>query len=297
MKVVFIFIDGLGIGENNLQKNPCSHSKIQLFKFFRHESFPKMVTFDGIVKPIDAQLGVAGIPQSATGQAALLTGLNTAQLLNNHLSGYPNQKLRNILERHSIHIQLINMKKRPAFINVYRPIFFEKGPEALIHFLSVTSIANWKAGLQFFSFDHLRLRQAIYHDFTNRELIKRGYNVPLFTAEMAGRILARSSQNYDFTLYEYFMTDWAGHAQDTNHAVEMLHELERFILAFLNHIVLSETLVILTSDHGNIEDLTLKTHTSNPVPLIVWGDRNADFINLVESIVDVTPAIIRFIKP
>ncbi len=296
MRIVFIFIDGLGVGENELQKNPCAHPEIQLFKFFLNDLFPKTVLFDGMVKPIDAQLGVPGLPQSATGQAALFTGINTAKLLNIHLSGFPNQELRTIIEKHSIHIKLKNIGKRPAFINVYRPIFFEKGPEALVRFLSVTSIANWKAGLQFFSFDHLLSEQAIYHDFTNFELIKRGFHVPKFTAEKAGQILAHSSQKYDFCLYEYFKTDWAGHGQDMTQAVQLLVQLERFIFTFLNDTDLSSTLVILTSDHGNIEDLSVKTHTFNPVPMLAWGTHKEELLTPIESLIDIIPSLIELIK-
>jgi len=124
VRIIFIFIDGLGIGENDLRKNPFAQNRIKLFNFFQSDSFPKKIPYDGIVKPIDAQLGVPGLPQSATGQAALFTGINAARLLNKHLSGFPNKALRQLLEKHSIHVKLKNMGKRPAFINVYRPIRF-----------------------------------------------------------------------------------------------------------------------------------------------------------------------------
>jgi len=296
VRIIFIFIDGLGIGEHDLIKNPCAQNEIKLFNFFQADSFPQKILFDGIVKPIDAQLGVPGLPQSATGQAALFTGMNAARLLNKHLSGFPNKELRQLLEKHSIHVKLKHKGKRPAFINAYRPIFFEKGPEALLRFLSVTSIANWKANLKFFDFNDLRSEQAIYHDFTNIELIKRGYEVPLFTAEQAGQILAIVSQNYDFCLYEYFKTDWAGHAQDLNYAVQILSQLERFIITVLNHTDLSRTTVILTSDHGNIEDLSVHTHTSNLVPLMVWGQYKDQLIAGIESLTDVSPQLLKLIK-
>lgn len=292
MRIIFIFIDGLGIGENDLRKNPFAQNRIKLFNFFQSDSFPKKIPYDGIVKPIDAQLGVPGLPQSATGQAALFTGINAARLLNKHLSGFPNKALRQLLEKHSIHVKLKNMGKRPAFINVYRPIFFEIGPKDLLRFLSVTSIANWKANLKFFDFHDLRSEQAIYHDFTNIELIKRGFKVPLFSAEKAGQILAQASQKYDFCLYEYFMTDWAGHAQDFDYAIQLLSQLEKFITTLLQNTDLSRTLVILTSDHGNIEDLSVKTHTSNPVPLMVWGKQKDGFIARVESLTDVAPQLL-----
>ena len=293
MNVVFIFIDGLGIGEDDLSKNPCAQPGIKLFNFFVSDRFPRKILFDGIVKPIDARLGIPGLPQSATGQTALFTGINAAKLLDAHRSGFPNKTLRELLEQHSIHSTLKKLGKRPAFINVYRPIFFERGPDDLIRYLSVTSIANWKADLKFFELDHLRREQAIYHDFTNIDLIKKGFDLPEFSAEKAGQILARASQKYDFCVYEYFKTDQAGHAQNMDRAKNLLIQLERFILSFLNLIDLSTTLVILTSDHGNIEDISLKTHTKNPVPLVAWGIHKRKLLTKAESLVDVTPAIIK----
>ena len=295
MRIVFIFIDGLGIGENDPVKNPCAHPAIQIVNRFQHDSYPASLPFGGIAKPIDCQLGIAGLPQSATGQTALFTGINAVQLIGDHLSGFPNQRLRELLAVESIFRKFKNMGKFPAFINAYRPIFFKFGPEALIRFLSVTSIMNWKADLHFFNFQELESEQAIYHDFTNRELIKKGFNVPLFTAEKAGQIFARVSQNYDLCLYEYFQTDHAGHAQEMSHAVSLLIQLEKFLFTFLSQTDLSHTLVLLTSDHGNIEDLAVKKHTNNPVPLIAWGNRKDDLLAMTETLSDVTPALIKLI--
>ncbi|HEX9973593.1 MAG TPA: peptidase [bacterium] len=292
MKIVFIFIDGLGIGEFDVMKNPCANPKIRLFNIFQTDTFPKKLPFDGIARAIDAQLGVPGIPQSATGQAALFTGINAVQHVGQHLSGFPNEKLRVLIENHSIFYHLKKMGTHPCFINAYRPIFFEKGPEMLVRYLSVTSIMNWKAGLHFFNFEQLAKRESIYHDFTNLELIKKGYKIPIFTAPEAGRILARESQKYDFCLYEYFKTDWAGHAQNLSEAIALLVHLEQFIITLLQHIDLSQTLVVITSDHGNIEDISVRTHTTSPVPLILWGKGKHDIIDKIDSLIDIAPCLI-----
>jgi len=295
VRVLFIFIDGLGIGEKNDLKNPCAQSGIQLLNNFQSETYPKKVPFDGFVKSIDCTLGVTGLPQSATGQAALYTGINVAKILNRHLSGFPNQKLRDIIAEHSILQRVTAAGKKAGFINGYRQLFFELGPEALIRFLSVTSIMNWKAGLKFFDMDDLRAERCIYHDFTNRELIKKGFQVPEFSSEKAGEILGRESQNYDFFLYEYFRTDRAGHKQDLTKATDLLIQLERFIITVLKQIDLTETLLIITSDHGNIEDISVKTHTKNPVPFMVWGKRKLEMLDGVESILGVTPSILKML--
>ena len=293
MRILFIFIDGLGIGENEVIKNPSAQSEIQLFNNFLSDTYPQNLHFKGIVKPIECQLGIKGLPQSATGQTALYTGINAVQLLKKHLSGFPNQQLRDLLEQHSILNKITQHGRKAVFINAYRPIYFERGPEALIRFLSVTSIMNWKAGLKFFDFQDLDAERCIYHDFTNRELIRKGSQIPVFTPEKAGRILASESKNYDFCLYEYFKTDRAGHKQDMIKATDLLFELEEFLITVLKHTDLSKTLVIITSDHGNIEDLSVKSHTKNPVPFMAWGAGKDELVEKVESILDVTPSLLR----
>lgn len=296
MKILFIFIDGLGIGKNDPLTNPCAHPEIRFFNNFLDEIFPKKLHLDGFVIPIDAQLDVPGLPQSATGQTALYTGLNAAKILGKHLSGFPNQKLRQLLTEASILKRVTQLGKKAAFINAYRPIFFERGPEALIRFLSVTSIMNWKAGLKFFDFDDLKNQRCIYHDFTNQELIRKEFEVPEISAQTAGKILADASTRFDFCLYEYFKTDRAGHAQELIPAGLLLQQIEEFISTILSVIDLSATLVIVTSDHGNIEDLSKKTHTANPVPLLVWGVKKSTLIKEVNSILDLTLVLLKLLS-
>jgi bisphosphoglycerate-independent phosphoglycerate mutase (AlkP superfamily) len=50
--------------------------------------------------------------------------------------------------------------------------------------------------------------------------------------------------------------------------------------------------MILTSDHGNIEDLSTRSHTLNPVPTIIWGAGSQRVANRISSLADITPAII-----
>lgn len=295
LRIVFFFIDGLGIGKNDFAINPCAHQGIRVFNNFETDTFPKKILLNGLVKPIDACLDVEGLPQSATGQTALFTGINASRTVGMHLSGFPNGKLRTLLESHSILRQVKELGKKPAFINVYRPIFFEMGPEKLLRYLSVTSVANWKAGLKFFDFTDLRAERALYHDFTNQELLRKGFNVPEFSPENAGKILSRSSLQFDFCLYEFFKTDVAGHTQQMPRAVNLLLVLERFLFSFLENTDLSNTTVVLTSDHGNIEDLSLKTHTKNNVPLMVWGPGREILLPRIHSLLDVTPTLIKYL--
>lgn len=295
LKVVLIFIDGLGVGQRNAVINPCANANFEFFRIFNEDDLPKPLPYDGLGIALDATLDVPGLPQSATGQTALLTGVNAAKALGYHLSGFPNEKLRRIIYKHSLLKQLRDAGKTAAFINAYPPIYFELGPEALKRRLSVTSHVTFASQFPFFTFEDVRKRRAIYQEFTNQTLIEKGYDLPRFSPKEAGGILAKAIRNFDFSLYEYFQTDRIGHAQSLEKARFELLKLEKFLNAFLSQISLSRTQVILTSDHGNIENLSVKTHTKNPAMTMLWGPRSPLFSTRFQAITDVAPEVFKLL--
>jgi hypothetical protein len=294
MKFVLLFIDGLGIGENDPDNNPCTKDDSGVFRVFENEA-SKNIPFNGVSKGLDATLGIAGLPQSATGQTALLTGINASELLGYHLSGFPNKVLREILLKHSILRQAVQVQKKAAFINAFRPLFFEL-PENLILRLSATTIANYAAKLPFFRIEDIVAKRSIYQDFTNISLLERGFEVPIYSADEAADILANALDKFDFILYEYFQTDKVGHEQNMPQALEEIDKLGHFVHRFLTKIDLKNTCVILTSDHGNIEDLTTKSHTRNLALTLIWGPNNTTISERLHSIVDVTPTLVNLMK-
>ena len=230
--------------------------------------------------------------QSATGQTALLTGVNTAKLLGRHLNALPNQKLRQVLAAESILKKLTQRQYSVAFINTFSPPFFDHNPHDIIRYLSATSVSNLFAGLPFFNLDDLKAERSIYQEFTNSHLREKGFDVPLFTPEKAGEILARQSNNYDFCLYEYFQTDKAGHSREMEFATLEIKKLEHFITSVLQHVNLAHTMVILVSDHGNIEDISVKGHTRNPAMTLLWGYKSKEIAQKLHTITDVTPVLL-----
>ncbi len=291
MRVVLIFIDGLGLGPDDARVNPCLQEGLKLLACCENGNGVVSTDDGGFLVPTEATLGVEGLPQSATGQTTLFTGINGSKLLGRHLQGYPNETLRSILREHSILKQVKDRGLRGAFINAYRPLFFQIKEKTRWR-LSTTTVATLSAGLSFFRVDDIGNRRSIYHDFTNESLIARGFDVPRFSAEGAGRVLSDASRNFDFLLYEYFMTDRAGHSQNMEGARWVLAGLERFLSAFLEEVDLTETLVVMTSDHGNVEDLSVKTHTRNRVMTRLWGRGAEGVKDRIRSLEDVTPAIL-----
>jgi 2,3-bisphosphoglycerate-independent phosphoglycerate mutase len=294
MKIVFLFVDGVGLGGPDPSVNPCMDDGLGLLRFHENGKRVSEIPLGGALVSADACLGVEGLPQSATGQTALFTGLNASKLLNRHLPGYPNEILRNALRERSVLKRATEAGLRSAFVNAYRPLFFGL-KETTKWRLSATTVATLAAGLPFFSTDDLAAKKCLYHDFTNEALVRRGFDLPLWTPEKAGKIMQAVSDSYDFLLYEYFLTDKAGHGMDRALAVNEMRKLDRFVSSLLESVRLDETLVLLTSDHGNIEDLTVKTHTRNNVPVIAWGRESERIADKVRSIADVTPALMELL--
>ncbi len=286
-RVLLFFIDGLGIGTRGPHNPFDGLDEAAPLAVFQNET-PE-VPFDGIVVPTDACLGVAGRPQSASGQTTILTGMNAPQLIGAHKQGFPNPPLLAILREHSIFLQLKHKGiESITFANTYTKRFFERRPR----WISATTAAVEAAGLRFNVIDDLRAGRAVYHDFTNATLAERGEHAALRTPEEAGRVLASIVSSHRFTLYEYFITDKIGHAQDYAEARRVLPMLAGFIRTLLGQLDLSKTTVILTSDHGNIEDLSVRNHTLNSVPTIIWGRNHQLIASRIQSLVDITPAIV-----
>jgi len=294
MAIVFIFIDGVGCGPDSVN-NPFSFTEnLVIFNNCSIQARKSALPKDGTITFIDANLDTPGIPQSATGQTSIYTGCNASKEIGYHRSGFPNQKLRDLIEKKSVFTRLKMAGKKPVFVNAYRPIFFEHGPENLLRYLSVTSIQNWKAGCRFYSLEDLKNHRSIYHDFTNVELIHKGFEVPLFSPVDAATILASFMESHDFILYEYFKTDKVGHSRNHTEASTLIVQLEALLLSLLKLIDLRSHTVVVTSDHGNIEDLSIKSHTRNPVPFIVWGYKKKFLTKDINSITEIRNLILNY---
>jgi len=285
--VLLFFIDGLGIGSRG-SHNPLDGLKdAEPLAHFQDEDL--QIPFDGILAPTDPRLGVEGRPQSASGQTTILTGINAPATIGYHKQGFPNRALLDIIAEHSLFLQLKRAGVAPViFANTYTKRFFETRPR----WISATTAAVEAAGLQFNTVDDLKAGRAVYQDFTNALLIERGEEVTPRTPEEAGDVLAAIVANNRFTLYEYFITDKVGHAQDFPAARMIVQNLARMIRRVLDQIDLNSTTMILTSDHGNIEDLSTRSHTLNLVPTIVWGAQNGNIAGRIAALTDITPAIV-----
>jgi hypothetical protein len=247
------------------------------------------LTHDGLTfRALDACLGVPGLPQSATGQTALFTGVNAPALVGDHVTAFPTSQLREIIAQHSVLKQVADLDKRVLFANAHSDRFWRMIEQRKLR-LGASTLTALAAGGAIPTLEDLIEGRAVLWDITH-ELASGhlGYELPVVLPEEAGARLARLATEYDLVLYESFLTDLAGHRRIEPEWV--LPRLDAFLGAILAHRSPGTTLIV-SSDHGNLEDSTTKAHTTNPVPLLVVGPAARCFRHAT-AITDVVPVIL-----
>lgn len=245
---------------------------------------------DGAAVPVDAGMGVSGIPQSATGQTALLTGINAAQLMGRHVEGFPGPALKDVIRAHNLYDQLAALGCSATFANAYFTLDMAEVESRRIQ--SVTTVSALKAFGRVRDRAMMEAGEAVYQDLTRASLRVRGYEGPLVTPAQSGRDLVAIAAGYDLTVFEYFQTDRVGHKGTWDEGLQVLRLFDEFLGEALAFVREPGRLFLLTSDHGNIEDSGSRTHSLNPVPLVALGE-GSDFLrDRIRSVTDFTPALV-----
>lgn len=294
MAVLFIFVDGIGIGPSS-GANPlatANFSGLEILSGGKKWTTGNVeVSEDSILfKPIDACLEVEGLPQSGTGQVALFTGVNASALIGKHYGPYPHSETKTVLAEKSFFKELLNAGKKPYFINAYPQRFFEYGEKT--NRWSTSSLMVRQCGVNLNTIEEVidgkALTAELFQDFWVQQL---HLPVPNINAEIAAQRLNNALDRHDLVFLEYYLTDKAGHEQNQTFAREVLARIDAVIAAWIN-IKRNEDLLVLTSDHGNVEDLSVKTHTKNPVPLAVFGKAKSPLFEGITSLTGVKNALV-----
>lgn len=301
--ILFVLVDGVGIGERDPGKNPLARGDY-LLSHFRDGSGSRLPK-GGRVVAADATLGVPGRPQSATGHTALFTGVNASAYLGQHLLGFPNAALRELLLRQNLFLDLERRAKRASFANAYRCAYLDALELPHVHATlpepplpvpprrirpSASTVTQASVGGPFRTFDHLRGGEALYHDITNAEPRAAGCTLPAVRPAEAAQALLELGRQHDCVVFEYFRTDQMGHARDFHGAERALGTLDAMLRAVVDGLRPGEGLLV-TSDHGNLEDLSTRQHTLAPVPVLGFGTA-ARRVSAIRSILDVHPALL-----
>ncbi|MBI5649385.1 MAG: hypothetical protein HZC40_02895 [Chloroflexi bacterium] len=300
MRILLIFFDGWGLGANDAATNPFITAPMPTFRALFGGAMPTndnghFNSARATLVPTDATLGVPGLPQSATGQTTIFTGINAPRAIGEHLGPYANPALREILARGNIFTRLVAAQHAVAFANAYPPFFFDRLARNKAR-RSATAHAVGAAGVRYRDIDDLREGRAVSAFVTNQLWREHGADVPLITARTAGQNLARLANDHAFTVFEYFLTDSAGHKGKPELTARVLAEVDELLRGVIEGFNSEDSLILTTSDHGNLEDTSVKGHTLNPVPTVLIGAAREKIASRIHSLADIAPAIEAFLK-
>ncbi len=300
MAVLMIFWDGVGYGREDASSNPFFLAKLPTFTALFGGSMPslkkrRLTSSFATTTPVNTTLGVEGLPQSGTGQTAIFTGVNAPKKIGKHFGPHPFTTLVPIIKERNIFVELERRKKTSYFVNAFPQRYFDfinsprgKTPTVALSYLS--------AGRRLNTIEDIITGKALSADFTNEGLNSFGYTLPILSPHQAGEKFYEIGKSFDFTLFEYFFSDKAGHFQKMKTAVDVLERMDSFLSGTLESFKHDGDILIFISDHGNLEDLSTKSHTRNPVPLIVVGNKRKYFSDNIKKLTDVTPTIVSFLS-
>jgi hypothetical protein len=291
-RVLLIFLDGVGVGENNPDVNPFARARLEAF------NAPGV-----IMRPLDAQLGIPGIPQSGTGQTTLFTGINAAREFGRHFGPWVPTALRARLAQEGILARAQAAGRKVAFANAYPEELFTKsdnrsrirGSTPVADPLSAgPPIVALGANVLNRHTPELARGDAVASEITNdgwRKHLQR--DVPVITANEAGRNLTRIAAEHELTLFAHYSTDYVGHRGHMSEAVEAVEKVDEFLGGVLASLP-ANTHVAVVSDHGNLEDIRVG-HTQNPALGLFFGDAHEDVAGQLNSLVDVAPKLLAYL--
>lgn len=296
---ILIFIDGIGIGEPDPEKNT-------FFKYnfkFLNEIFGGIPSLEkqywesenSFLFPTDACLGIPGFPQSGTGQTSIFAGINAPKLAGIHHGPHPHSATVEALREKNIFKEFKDRNLKVTFANAYPKIFFDyinSGKKRL----SATSLSCLMSGVKLKSPTDLRRGKALSAEIDNFRWVKSlNYNLPIIKPETAARRLFRLAEKKHFTLFEYFLTDHFGHGRNKELMDYSLKILDDFLFYILKNIEDRFTLIIC-SDHGNLEDVSVKSHTRNPALTISAGKSAKELSKKIKNISQIKGAILDLYK-
>ncbi len=296
--VIVLFLDGVGLGDSNPEANPFMHVDMQAARQLlgvKHLTRQNAGATNGsaALLAVDASMGVDGLPQSGTGQTAILTGKNAPALLGEHLGPYPNPPLRTLLAEESIFKTLLDAGQPVAYANAYPDRFLDRVKRGKGR-LSANTTAAYKAGLKLRGSKDLQQGRALSALFSNEFWPEPDVKLPSLSAYQAGEQLVSLSRDHTLTFFEFWYSDVLGHKMRREESLKILGMLDDFLAGILATID-PHTLLLVISDHGNFEDWTTKKHTDNPALGILAGQGVDRLAPQLQSLTDVNPMLLSYI--
>ncbi|HEX9106623.1 MAG TPA: alkaline phosphatase family protein [Longimicrobiales bacterium] len=321
-RLLFLFLDGVGIAPADAAVNALAAARLPVLRGLLDGAPP---TVEGLgshaaatLLGLDATLGVDGLPQSGTGQTALLTGENAPRLFGRHFGPWVPTALRPLMAERSILARARAAGRTIAFANAY--------PEELLELARARPGLGSEAGTRAgdFSADalarlpgplragpplaalgagaltrhtpELERGEAVSSEIVNDGWIERlaRTHLPHIPPEEAGHNLAAIAVAHELTLYAHYTTDAAGHHRELPPAIAAIERVDAFLGGVLQALP-PDVLLVLTSDHGNVEDCRAG-HTRNPAMFLAAGEGHQELATDLRSLTDVAPRLLEWLE-
>lgn len=301
MRVLLLFLDGFGLGADDPDVNPLARTPMPNVQRLLdgRRLVAEAAPFEGkqaTLLALDACLGVPGNPQSASGQATLLTGLNVPALIGEHYGPWPSPAIADLLNNDNLFRAVTATGRRAAFLNAYPPSYFAAIRSGQRRYSAVPQAAV-SAGLVLNTACDLHAGRALSADFTGAGWRDRLglIDTPLLSLRAAGERMASLATDASFAFFEYWLSDYAGHGQDMEAACNLIADLDEVLGGLIDSWDDDEGLILVTSDHGNIEDLSTRGHTTNPAPALLIGApaRRQELAASLHALPDIAPAVLK----
>lgn len=290
--VHIFFLDGVGLGGADPDVNPFVTASLpHLTNLLGKNWFltrQPIHTERASLVPTDANLNMPRKPQSATGQATILTGRNVPQLVGEHYGPKPNPAVAAVIAQGSLFQEMVAAGGQAALITPYPQGYFDAVARGK-RLLSAVPLAATQAGVPLMTADDLQNGRAVSPGFTGQGWRDQlGYpDIPLFTLDEAGRQIANIAADYQFSFFEHWPSDRAGHRGTLANATAHLETIDGVLGGLLAAWDDENSLLILTSDHGNIEEKDQRQHTRNPVPTVLVGANHAALASQIYDLTDI----------
>jgi 2,3-bisphosphoglycerate-independent phosphoglycerate mutase len=302
---LIFFVDGVGMGINDPETNPFIEAALPCLTgmlgdrwYLRPDSGgPGRISREQIsLVPTDPNMNMPGRPQSATGQATILTGQNVPMIVGEHYGPKPNPAVFEVINKSNLFQEVIEAGGTASLITPYPQGYFD-GIDSGKRLLSSVPLAAVSAGLSLMTADDLRAGRAVSPGFTGQGWHDfLGYtDIPIQSLSEAGMSIARIANDYSFTFFEHWPSDRSGHRGSIDQASRHLEIIDEAIGGLFDGWNNENGLLIITSDHGNIEEKDHRRHSRNPVPTILYGRDQAILAARINDLADIAGVIRDFL--
>lgn len=299
MHHIMIFLDGIGLGADDPQRNPFAHVNAPTLHALSNgkrwlADTPRIEGDRAIFIPTDAQFGIEGRPQSATGHAVILTGRNVPAEIGKHYGPKPTAEIRAILDEDNLFKKLIRNGHTANLITPYPPQFFA-GIKSGKRLPSSIQYAVMSAGIALLTEQDYFSGNAISPDFTGEGWASfLGYSdAPIYTPQAAGKRLAVLARQRTLTFFSTWITDEIGHRGPFERGIAFLETFDGVMEGLLAAWDDDDGLILIFSDHGNMEVQGDRRHSENQVPTVIIGAQRHEFAKDYTSLLDITPNLLR----